>query len=255
MMPAGHSAPTLVIGRVVYFTIQIIRANLLPFSGLALVVAGSVALMRYLEAVLPDETMFTSPALALSVAGYAICDAALTAVITKAIVPDETGKLPPLAQCVSAVANDLAGLSAIAISSFVLFFAGYIFFVLPGLFVGAILAVVIPVRALEKTGFVQTFVRSAQLTSGNRWPIFGLLLALFVSVFSAEAAVNVMAGDPVFAGYSGEPQNGGAVSIIGSTLVEFVASLINATATAVVYIELRNIKDGPGPATLAAEFD
>ena len=255
MTLAGRSVATLRIGRVVYFTLRIIRANLLPFSGLALVVAGSVAIMRYLEAVLPDETMFTNPALALSVAGYVICDAALTAAITKAIFPDETGVLPSLARCVSAVANDLVGLSAIAILSFALFFAGYVLFVLPGLFVGAILAVVIPVRILERTGFVQTFVRSAKLTSGNRWPIFGLLLALFVSVFAAEAVVNLMVGDPIFAGYTGETQSGGPISIIGSAAVEFVASLVNATATAVVYVELRNIKDGAGPAAMASVFD
>jgi hypothetical protein len=255
MTPAGRSGAVLGIGRVVYFTLQILRAHLLPFSGLGLLAAASVLVMRYLEAVLPDETMFTSVAMALSVAGYVICDAVLTAAITMAIVPDETGELPPLSRCVSAVANDLAALSAIAIVSFVLFFAGYAFLVLPGLFIGAVLAVVIPVRILEKRSIVQTFVRSIQLTRGNWWPIFGLLLALFVTVFAGEAAVNVMVGDPILAGYSGEPQSASAFSIIGSTVVELIASLVNATATAVVYIELRHIKDGPGPAMLASEFD
>ena len=255
MTPAGRSGPILGTGRVVYFTLQILRTNLLPFSSLGLLAAGSVAVMRYLEAVLPDETMFTSLAMALSVAAYVICDAVLTAAITMAIVPDETGELPPLARCISTVANDLVGLSAIAISSFVLFFAGYTFLVLPGFFVGAMLAVVIPVRILEKRSFVQTFVRSVQLTRGNWWPIFGLLVALSVTVFAGEAFVNVIAGDPIFAGYSGESQSGSAFSIIGSTMVEFVASLVNATATAVVYVELRHIKDGPGPAMLASEFD
>jgi hypothetical protein len=253
MRQPGRSVATLGIARVVYFTLQILRTNLLPFSALALIVAGSVAVMRYLEAALPDESMFTSPALALSVVTYAICDAMLTAVITKSIVPDETGDLPPLARSVSAVTNDFVALSAIAIAAFVLFIAGYIFLVLPGLFIGTIIAVVIPVRVLEKKSFVQTFVRSAQLTSGNRWPIFGLLLALFVTTFAAEAVVNVLAGDPIFAGYTEETRSGCPIAIIGSTLVEFVASLVNATATAVVYVELRQIK--PGPAALASEFD
>jgi len=151
--------------------------------------------------------------------------------------------------------RDFAALSAIAIVSFLLFLAGYMLFILPGLFIGAILAVVLPIRILEGTGFIRTFARSAQLTRGNRWPIFGLLLAYFVITVVCEVAVNVMSGDPTFAGYSGETRSAGALSLMGSTVIEFVMSLISSTATAVVYIELRHIKDGPGPTALASVFD
>jgi uncharacterized membrane protein len=255
MMLAGRSAAKLGTGRVLYFTFQIIRANLLGFSALSLIPAGSVVVMRYFEAALPGQDMFTNPALALSVAAYVICGSFQTAVISKAIVPDDTGHLPSLADGISAVARDFAALSAIALVSFVLFIAGYMLFILPGLFIGAILAVVLPVRVLERTGVIRTFVRSAQLTRGNRWPIFGLLLAYFVITVVCEVAVNVMSGDPTFAGYSGETRSAGPVSLIGSTLIEFAMSLVSSTATAVVYIELRHIKDGPGPTALASVFD
>ena len=153
------------------------------------------------------------------------------------------------------MASDLVVLSAIAVVSFALFLLGYILLVLPGFYLGAIFAVVVPVRIVEGTGFIRTFVRGAQLTRGHRWPVFGLLLASFALTVASEAVVNILSGDPPFAGYTGEVRSAGIGSLIGSAVAELATSLIGATGTAVVYAELRHIKDGPGPDALAAEFD
>jgi len=87
MMLAVRPVANLGTGRVLYFTFQLIQANLLGFSVLSLIAASSVAVLRYLEAALPGQDMFTNPALALSVAAYVVCGAFQTAVISKAIVP------------------------------------------------------------------------------------------------------------------------------------------------------------------------
>jgi hypothetical protein len=62
-------------------------------------------------------------------------------------------------------------------------------------------------------------------------------------------------GDSVFAGFSEETPSIGAAAILGLALVATAVSVIAATGTAVVYSELRRIKDGPAPRELASEFE
>jgi hypothetical protein len=171
------------------------------------------------------------------------------------IVPDGTGNYPSLAASIQAVINDLPALATIGLISSVVIVLGFLMFVLPGLILGVLLAVLIPVRTIEQTDFVQTCVRSAVLTKGNRWPILGLLIGVIVLEIAGDIAVNIVIGDPVLAGFSEQPSSDGAAAILGSALVATAISVIGATGTAVLYCELRRIKDGPAPRELASEFD
>jgi hypothetical protein len=127
--------------------------------------------------------------------------------------------------------------------------------VLPGLFIGAIFAVVLPIRSVEGAGVLGSFLRSARLTSGHRWPIFGLLVGFYLLTTAAEISVNLMVGDPALAGFGEVARNNDIAAFGGSILVETCSALIDAVGTAVLYFELRDIKDGLRPEAVAAEFE
>ena len=251
---AGRAVPQLQIARIVRFTLELIRQNQLRFLGLSAIVAVPALVLAYQEAAYPNAELWDA-SFALPFAAYAVGGTLLTATITRMIVPDRTDRYPSLAESIQAVINDLIALSAIGLIASVVIVLGFILLVLPGLFLGVILAVLIPVRAIEQTGFVQTCLRSVALTKGNRWPILGLLIAVIILEVVGDMAVNIMVGDPLFAGFTEQVPSNNAAAIIGATLVATAISLIGATGTAVLYCELRRIKDGPAPSELASEFE
>jgi hypothetical protein len=238
----------------VSFTFQLIRLHQLQLLALSPIVAVPAAMLRYQEGVVPDATFWDLP-FALPFAAYAVGGTLLTATITRMIVPDGVGRYPSLAGSVQAVVNDLPALAAIGLASTVVIVLAFLLLVVPGLILGVLLAVPVPVRTIERASFVQSCVRSAVLTKGSRRVIFGLLIAIIVLEVAGDVAVNIVTGDAIFAGYSEELRSNGAASILVATLVATAVSVIGATGTAVLYCELRRIKDGPAPTELASEFD
>ena len=251
---AQPAAAHLQVGRVVRFTLELIRQNQLRFLGLSAIVAVPALVLAYQQALYPNAELWDA-SFALPFAAYAVGGTLLTAIITRMIVPDRSGHYPSLAESIQAVINDLIALSTMGLIASFVIVLGFILLVLPGLFFGVILAVLIPVRTIEQTGLVETCVRSVALTKGNRWPILGLLIAVIVLEVVGDMVVNLMVGDPLLAGFTEQVPSDGAAAIVGATLVATVISLIGATGTAVLYCELRRIKDGPAPSELATEFD
>ena len=254
MTIADRNASRLQITRVAVFTFQLIRQNLPGFFALSTMVAIPAGILRYQEDIFPGANIWDPP-IALPLAAYMVSASLLAATIVKTLVPDGDGHFPSLRQGFLAVASDILPLSLIAFISGVAVLAGVFLLVIPGLLLGVILVVVVPVRAVERTSFIRTFARSAILTRGEYWPILGLLIASIVIEVAGNVVVNVMVGDAVFAGYTEDTQSRGTVAIIATAIVDAATSLIGAAGTAVVYCELRRIKDGPGPGELASEFD
>jgi hypothetical protein len=67
---------------------------------------------------------------------------------------------------------------------------GFVFFIIPGLVLIVIWAVVAPVTVLERPGIFAAFGRSRELVRGNGWGVFAVLLIVFVAV----VAISIVAG-------------------------------------------------------------
>ena len=281
----GRTDSPLQITRVVRMTFQLFRHSWLRLLGLSAIVAPPAVLLASYEAIYPSPYLWTLP-LALPLAAQIVAATLLTATITRMIVPDSAGHYPSVATSIRAVLNDVLALAAIGVFSnvvillnisapilvvdnippptpgdfrnIVLLF-GIIALILPGLFLTVLLATLVPVRTIEQTDLVRSFVRGAELTRGNRWPIFGLMIATIVLEGVGEVAVriaiNIVVGDPALAGISEQTPSNGTAAILGAALVATAVSVVGATGTAVLYCELRLIKDGPAPRELATEFD
>ena len=254
MTIAESKSSRLQMTRVAVFTFQLIRQNLPGVFALSTMVAVPAGILRYQEGVFPDANIWNPP-IALPLAAYMVSASLLAATIVKTLVPDGDGHFPSLKQGLVAVVSDLLPLSLIAFISGVAVLAGVFLLLIPGLLLGVILVVVVPVRAVERTSFIRTFARSAILTRGEYWPILGLLIASIAIEVSGNLVVNVMMGDAVFAGYTEDTRSDGTAAIIATAIIDAATSLIGAAGTAVVYCELRRIKDGPAPRELASEFD
>jgi len=120
-----------------------------------------------------------------------------------------------------------------------------ILLIVPGLIVMCAIYVALPACVVERLGPVQCLRRSRALTSGYRWPIFGLIVA--VGIASAVAAGGAGAA-------AGVTRN-----LVVITVVIFAASVLigafGAVLSAVIYHDLRVAKEGVDIDKLANVFD
>jgi len=118
------------------------------------------------------------------------------------------------------IAGVLAGLGIVA---------GLVLFIVPGLYLLTIWAVVIPVIILEKRKVGEAFSRSRQLVRGNGWQVFGVLLILLIATAIAGAIVGGVFNLflPDFLG-----------SWLGATAANAVVVPFFAVAVTVMYLRL-----------------
>jgi hypothetical protein len=117
--------------------------------------------------------------------------------------------------------------------------AGTILFSGPGLFLLTIWSVAAPVVVIERPGGLLALPRSQKLVRGNRWRVFGTILALAVPLGLAGTAIEG-AGHAL----------GGAPAILAQLLASILIAPIPPLAATTLYFELGSgspLATRPGP--------
>lgn len=104
---------------------------------------------------------------------------------------------------------------------------GLIAFVVPGLFLLTIWAVTGPAIVIERKGAIDAFGRSRELVKGDGWPVFGVI----VVVFLIGIVISIVTG-AIGSGFG----DGGRIAF--STIGSVIAAPITALASAVLFFDL-----------------
>lgn len=124
---------------------------------------------------------------------------------------------------------------------------GLVLLVIPGLIVMCVWVVTIPACVVEKLGPLESIRRSADLTRGFRLPIFGLLLITGVLVIAVGAGIGFIVG----------AVSGG--NVVAAVLIAGVGTAavqaFNCVMVAIIYYDLRAIKEGVTLDSLSSIFD
>jgi hypothetical protein len=129
---------------------------------------------------------------------------------------------------------------------------GYLL-VIPEVLFALVWPVVSPVVVIERESALSAFRRSAALTRQHRWPIFWANLAMLVFAFLLAAALSLSLLRMGQINVPGAP--GYATRLVATGVLQAVTSLIGSVWQAALYFELRTLKEGVAPDTLASVFD
>jgi hypothetical protein len=106
---------------------------------------------------------------------------------------------------------------------------GFLLFIIPGLFLLVIWAVVAPVTVLEQPGVLRAFGRSRELVRGHGWSVFGVIMLVVVAVLVVSLLVTILSL---------------GLGSVGSALVQWVVSAavapVFALSASVLYFALRD---------------
>jgi hypothetical protein len=143
----------------------------------------------------------------------------------------------------------------VALLSGILLFLAFIALIVPFFICYAMWWVAVPVAVIERPGAIASLQRSAELTRGRRWRVFGLFLC-FVLVMLVVGFLFVLALGGLLLAVPGADQVLlDQASAIATWLWSALLMAAQAVLTAVSYYYLRVTKEGVGIEDIGAVFD
>ncbi len=132
-------------------------------------------------------------------------------------------------------------------------FVGLILFIVPGIILALRWAVALPACVVENLGPLAAMRRSAELTKGHRWQIFGMFVLIMLVFFVAFAIIGGLIGSGVLAA----PEGFGRLLLAGivSVIITAILTAYFNVVAAMIYHDLRTAKEGVGTEEIAAVFD
>ncbi len=230
------------VGAVLARSLGVMRNNFGPFSVLSILfLAAPLVLALMLVPLLAglDEGATILPVVLIWPLLYFM----LSAVLMYGTISDLRGKRATVGESLRWVLGLVFPIIGISIVATLGIFAGLLLFVVPGLILLTMWWIAVPAAVAERTGVGASLRRSAELTSGYRWQVFGILISVYVVQMLLE-----FVADGVF----------GGVEILGTLftlLISLFMLVLYAVVSAVIYHDLRILKDGVDVEDIARVFD
>ena len=175
--------------------------------------------------------------------------AVLLGSITFIAVNDLSGNKAPFGAAVAVGFRTLLPVLGINIVVSIGTALAFILLAVPGIIVFLRWLVAVPARVVEGPG---ALARSAELTKGSRWALFGLVVGYAILAGLLTYGAALFYGGFVLSMLArgrGEP-----TALVLNVVVTTILSAISASGLATIYIELRRTKEGASVDQLAAIF-
>ena len=239
----GAPGPEFRIGRVLTRGFSVLSRNIVPFGLLAAV----FTVPPYLYGLAPGSPDVPGAGGVGDVAIFVVdvlLGYLLTAALVYGTISELRGAHANLAECVSRGLGLVFPVVGVAILAGIATGLASLLLIVPGLIVLTMLWVAVPVAVVERPGVMDSLRRSAELTKGYRWPVFGLILTLVVLVLVLSLLGGLLVAN---------------MGTVGSVVVSWILSAaigaVFAVVSAVSYHDLRIAKEGVGAEQIAAVFD
>lgn len=264
--------PQFEVGRVLGRTFSAIKNNLVKFGllsfvivGLPMFVVGLWPLLLYGgEGLLSGDELSDGYLVGTFVGAiggmllYFLLYALAQSILVHACFKDFAGEKISLRLSMRKALSLLLPLIGLIILYTIGVFLGLVFFIIPGIFLLLGWYVCIPVLLVEKRGVADSLGRSWELTKGyKRWVLLIVIILWVISTVISVllTLVSVPFGDPNMAAFTGGSVIFWIVYALASAVAQAATVLISASSVAAVYFEIRDLKEGITPESIASVFD
>jgi hypothetical protein len=225
------------------------------------IVAGILLSVGFMTAGTRGMPPFLTLFLVLALAGSTLMIGSLAAqaAMARALIAHEQGDAVTFRGCLATSFGKLIPLLGLSFLTSMGLMFGFILLIFPGVMLAVIWSVAAPALASEDLGVLGALSRSADLTRGHRWMIFGLCAMTYVFYLIVSRVLGVLGSAiDVTGDWTGLS---GAMSIAGAVFGGFIPLLFWTMCIAVwgavsasLYIELRTAQEGPLANSLADVF-
>jgi hypothetical protein len=184
-----------------------------------------IAFVVYLVAAILDGLVSAVGGLVVSFFGLLISLLAaflVQAALVKAVQDMRDGRADlSLREVFSAAAPSILPVAVASILGGIAITIGFAVFIIPGLILITIWAVIVPVIVIERTGALGSFGRSWNLVRGHAWHVFGTLVIVFVIMFVVNIILSFL-----LSALTLETRNGVATVLSGTLVAPFLAIVV-----------------------------
>ena len=243
-------------GRILTEALQVWGANLVPFGVVSAIVtfpvAFAAAFMRtyviahHLTWADGWEQLATIILVTLPIEATFVQFA--TAVILYGVLEALGGRPVAIGRCLALGGSRALPAVGTAVAFSLTFFAAYLLFCVPGLWVLSALPLAVPVAVIERKGIADAFERSLALTRGNRVQTMIVLLVVFVARYLADQGRQLLV--------AAVPKAYAVPVDVTAQLLKLVFfTSLSATVSAVLYFRLRALREPVDADELVRVFD
>ncbi len=209
-----------------------------------IVISAIASLPLFLFALAP-VTGFKSVAAIVGVLLHFVLSALCQAMIVYATFQALRGRPVRAGESMTRGLQRLGAVLLTSIVTAIIVALGTLLLVIPGIIASVIMCVAIPACIVERLGPVESIERSSYLSRGYRWPIFGAFFAIGIAEIVANALISGLTKGSELVWL--DP----AISLVWNTLVTAYQTVL----VAIIYHDLRVVKDGIDLEHIAAVFD
>lgn len=234
------------VGRVLGRTFPIWARNIVPFTILSVIVFSPLliyAVAGFPRDPEPDENAVLWYSVKIGVGAYVLSLVA-TGAFVYGVFQQLRGQPAGIGACLRVGLTRFFPVLAVAVLAGLLTVLGLLAVIVGAVVVACMLWVAVPVAVVERPGVIASLKRSAQLTSGEKGSIFGILFLIGI----VERVI-----DKILEAAMGADAGMAAVWVSVATTVAF--SSLQAVACAVAYHDLRVAKEGVGIEDLVRVFE
>jgi hypothetical protein len=230
-------------GTVISESFSVFFSNIASFCIVALILMAPLLVYDLLVGS-PTDSAY-SPGQLVALVIQSILSQLLAATISFATFQFLRGHAVSIGECLSRGLSLILPVIGVALLTGLLVGIGTVLFIIPGIIVAVMLWVAIPVAVVERPGVIDSLKRSADLTKGYRWTIFGIVIVIDIIL----AVIGAILGAVLVtaAGFTGLS--------IALWVLNAVFGAFYATAVAVGYYFLRATKEGVDIGDIAKVFD
>jgi Membrane domain of glycerophosphoryl diester phosphodiesterase len=231
------------VGRVVGRTSAIFSRNFLKFFVVTAIASLPMALLSG-----PADDDGTARSLLWAVFGLVLVIGLSTlsqAIVLYGAFQDMRGRPVDLSESLQVGLRRFFPVLGLVIAVTVLGIVGFALLVVPGFIWFTKWFVAMPACVVEQLGVSASMARSAQLTKGNRWKIFGLMLLVIIPEVIVDNAI-----DAVLSSLAG-----GIPAVAAHVIWGGVWGAFYAICAVVTYHDLRVAKEGVDTRQVAAVFE
>ena len=165
-----------------------------------------------------------------------------TGFMTYSVLEQLRGRVPGVGDAISYGASRAGPLLWAAFVTSLLLFAAGLLLVIPGIYFAVRWALMAPVVIAEKG--VDPRARSAELTAGHRWGIFGLIVLMGIASLILVGVLGAVIG----------PSTNVLVRLVGQIVPQAFVLSFSAVVYGVIYYQLRSEKEGVDIEQLTSVF-
>jgi len=263
--------PQFDVGRVINRTFGAIKNNFVSFflaslliMGLPVFLLGILPIFMGMEGMMDGDQIsdaYLSNIMVTAAIGFVVMMAGsviLQGALIFGAVEDFNGRKASFGECIGVALKYFFPLLGLGILLGLGTLLGMLVFLIPGLILALGWTIAAPILIVEREGVTDSIARSWDLSKGyKRWILLLVFMMMVVSFILGiiQSTFSLMLGDPTEVLMTGGTPTYHFVNSVFSAIVQTITSMISATGVAAIYYEIRQIKEGIGPESLAAVFD